>query len=123
GGESNDSIPIDLDDVLKKTSRPLTRISSTPPMPSSPSSSIKYTANAKDVTKSLTRSSLESPSTVSSTSTDMPQIDLSPNSAKATAQNKLSTKQHDYSDSSRIRTPTNESFNINKSPLSTEQRS
>ncbi|CAF2154725.1 unnamed protein product [Rotaria magnacalcarata] len=123
GGESNDSIPIDLDDVLKKTSRPLTRISSTPPMPSSPSSSIKYTANAKDVTKSLTRSSLESPSTVSSASTDMPQIDLSPNSAKATAQNKLSTKQHDYSDSSRIRTPTNESFNINKSPLSTEQRS
>ncbi|CAF3428521.1 unnamed protein product [Rotaria socialis] len=123
GGESNDSIPVDLDDVLKKTSRSLTRIASTPPMPSSPSSLIKSTVNGKDVTKSLTRSSLDSPSTVSSTSTDIPQIELSPNSAKTIPQNKLSTKQHDYSDSSRIRTPTNENVNINKSPLSTEQRS
>jgi hypothetical protein len=103
GGESSDSNPIDLDDVFKKTSRPLSTIS-------------QDLSNEKEMNKSLTRSLLESPSTTSSVSTDIPQIELRANSPRTPLRAKSS-------DSNRSRTPTNENLTINKSISSDEQRS
>lgn len=72
--------------------------------------------------KSLARSSLGSPSTISSASTDIPQIDLSPHTPTKSLNNKVVSKQSDFTDSNRIRTPSSESSHMNKSPLSGEQR-
>jgi hypothetical protein len=94
-GESNDSNPIDLDDVFKKTSRPLSIIS-------------QDLSNGKELNKSLTRSLLESPSTTSSISTDIPQIELRANSPRISTRVKSS-------DSNQSRTPTNENLSITKS--------
>jgi hypothetical protein len=94
-GESNDSNPIDLDDVFKKTSRPLSIIS-------------QDLSNGKEMNKSLTRSLLESPSTTSSISTDIPQIQLRANSPRISTRVKSS-------DSNQSRTPTNENLSITKS--------
>ena len=95
GGESNDSNPIDLDDVFKKTTRPLPTIPQDSP-------------NGKEMNKSLTRSLLESPSTISSVSTDIPQIDLRANSPRMPTRVKST-------DSNRSRTPTNDNLSISKS--------
>ncbi|CAF4652800.1 unnamed protein product [Rotaria sp. Silwood1] len=123
GGESHDSMPVDIDDILKKTSHPLSTISSEPPIPIIASPLLKPTVNGKEISKFLTRSSLESPSTTSSISTDIPQIELNSNTSKTTSNNKFTFKPHDISDSNRIRTTINENFDVNKSTLSGEQRS
>ncbi|CAF2720501.1 unnamed protein product [Rotaria sp. Silwood2] len=122
-GESHDSMPIDIDDVLKKTSHPSSTISSEPPIPIISSPLLKLATNGKETTKSLTRSPLESPSATSSISTDIPQIELNSNTPKTTSLNKFTFKPHDISDSNRIRTTINENLNMNKSTLSEEQRS
>jgi hypothetical protein len=69
--------------------------------------------------KSLTRSLLESPSTTSSISTDIPQIELRAN----TPRTPTNLKQRRSLDSDRNRTPTNENLSISKSIASDEQRS
>jgi hypothetical protein len=69
--------------------------------------------------KSLTRSLLKSPSTTSSMSTDVPQIELKANSPRTPTR----IKQQDSFDSNRNRTPTNENLSINKSTSSEEQHS
>lgn len=69
--------------------------------------------------KLLARSSLESPSTISSISTDVPQIELKANSPRIPTR----LKQLDSLESNRIRTPTNENLSVNKSASSDEQRS
>ncbi|CAF3667502.1 unnamed protein product [Rotaria sordida] len=122
GGESRDSIPIDIDDILKKTSYSSSTISSEPSIPIISSTLLKSTTNGKEISKSLTRS-LESPSTISSINTDISQIELNSTIPKTISHNKSAFKQYDNSDSNRIRTTINENFNINKSTLSGEQRS
>lgn len=82
---------------------------------------LKSTINGKETNKSYIRPSLESPSTLSSISTDIPQIEYNPNSPKMSPKNNFSLKQNDYTDPNRIRTPTNE--NITKPIVSNDQRS
>jgi hypothetical protein len=73
------------------------------PTPTVPSSLMKSSMN-----KSLTRSPLDSPSTTSSMSTDVPQIELKPNTSRTTTHIKSPVKQRDFL--VERRTPTNENL-------------
>lgn len=75
GVESNDSIPIDLEEIVKRSRH---------------SSIYSHDSmNGRERTKSLTR---ESPSTVSSMSIEMPQIELRANTPRTPAQEKINSR-------------------------------
>lgn len=86
-------------------------------------SAFKSSINGKEINKSVNRTPRESPSIASSASTDIPQVEYNSNSPKTPIHNKFATKQNDYSESNRIRTPINETPYTNKTTRSAEKRS